>query len=93
VPGPPKRFAQAIGATLTSLAAIAALVFAANGVTDVLLGMLILAAGLESIFAYCLGCEIFARLMRAGLISEEICAECADLPGRLSGPLETGRSS
>src|SRR5664280_567505 len=32
VPGPPKRFAQAIGATLTTVAAVAALGFAAHAV-------------------------------------------------------------
>ena len=79
VPGPPKRFAQAIGATMSTAAAVAALGFGADGVADVLLAMLILAAGLESIFALCLGCRLFAALMRAGLIPERVCAECADI--------------
>jgi hypothetical protein len=84
VPGPPKRFAQAMGAALTTAAAIAALAFAARGVADVLLVMLILAAGLESIFAFCVGCQIFGLLMRVGVVSEAVCAECADIwtPGR-----------
>jgi hypothetical protein len=84
VPGPPKRFAQAIGAALTTAAAIAALAFAARGVADVLLVMLILAAGLESIFAFCVGCQIFGLLMRVGVVPEAVCAECADIwtPGR-----------
>src|SRR5271163_2876906 len=79
VPGPPKRFAQAIGATITTVAAIAALGFASHGVADILLAMLILAAGLESIFALCVGCKIFGLLMRAGLVPETVCAECADI--------------
>ena len=82
VPGPPKRFAQAIGATLTTVAAVAALGFDANGVADVLLGILIIAAGLESIFALCVGCRVFALLMRAGLIPESVCVECADISVR-----------
>ena len=84
VPGPPKRFAQAMGAALTTAAAIAALAFAAHGVADVLLVMLILAAGLESIFAFCVGCQIFGLLMRVGVVPETVCAECADIwtPGR-----------
>jgi hypothetical protein len=84
VPGPPKRFAQAMGAALTTAAAIAALAFAARGVADVLLVMLILAAGLESIFAFCVGCRIFGLLMRVGVVPEAVCAECADIwtPGR-----------
>ena len=32
---------------------------------------MIIAAGLESIFAYCLGCKIFALLMRVGWMPEE----------------------
>jgi hypothetical protein len=87
VPGPPKRFAQGIGAVISTAAAIAALAFASDGVADVLLAMLILAAGLESIFAFCVGCRIFALLMRAGLVPEAVCAECADIwaPGRTAG--------
>jgi hypothetical protein len=83
VPGPPKRFAQAMGATITAVAAIAALGFAAYGIADVLLAALILAAGLESIFAYCLGCQIFGVLMRAGIVPERVCVECADVRGRI----------
>jgi hypothetical protein len=79
VPGPPKRFAQAMGAAMTTAAAIAALGLASHGVADVLLAMLILAAGLESIFAFCVGCRIFGLLMRIGLVPESVCAECADI--------------
>ena len=79
VPGPPKRFAQGMGAAITTTAAIAALGFASHGVADVLLGMLILAAGLESIFAFCVGCQIFGLLMRVGLVPAAVCVECADI--------------
>lgn len=79
VSGPPKRFAQGIGATLTTVAAVAALGFGLHGVADVLLGALIVAAGLESIVGYCLGCKLFGLLMRAGVIPAEVCAECADI--------------
>ena len=41
--------------------------------------MIVLAAALESVFALCLGCKAFALLMRAGVIPESVCAECADL--------------
>ncbi len=75
VPGPPKRFAQGMGAAITTAAAICALAGATIG-TDVLLGMLVIAAGLESIFAVCLGCHVFALLMRAGLVPESICLTC-----------------
>jgi hypothetical protein len=82
VPGPPKRFAQAIGATLTCVAAVACLGFGQNAVADVLLVALILAAALESILGYCLGCRLFALLMRAGVVPERVCLECADIRTR-----------
>jgi hypothetical protein len=79
VPGPPKRFAQAMGATITIAAAVATLGFSAYGIADVLLAALVLAAGLESIFAYCLGCQVFALLIRAGIVPKRVCTECADI--------------
>ena len=82
VSGPPKRFAQGMGATITTAAAIAALGFSAHGVADVLLVALIIAAGLESILGFCLGCKVFGLLMRVGLIPAEVCAECADIWAR-----------
>ena len=78
-PGPPKRFAQAVGAVLTSTAAILALGFGLHGVADVLLVAMVLAAGLESLFAYCLGCKLFGLLIRAGVVPDHVCAECADV--------------
>jgi Domain of unknown function (DUF4395) len=78
VPGPPKRFAQGMGAAITS----AALVFWLTGDTTgaaILTGALVAAATLESVFAFCLGCQVFALLMRAGLVPASVCAECADI--------------
>ena len=79
VPGPPKRFAQAIGASITTAGAIVALGFGWHGAADGLLVMMIVAAGLESVFAVCIGCRVFAVLMRAGLIPQKVCAECANI--------------
>jgi hypothetical protein len=79
VAGPPKRFAQAIGATFTIAIALVALVAGDHTVADVLLGVMILAAGLESIFAICVGCAVFGLLMRAGVIPESVCRECANV--------------
>lgn len=78
VAGPPKRFAQALGATLTSAGSIAYLA-GSNTVADVFLALLIAAATLESAFAFCLGCQVFNWLMRIGLVPEEVCVECANL--------------
>jgi uncharacterized protein DUF4395 len=83
VAGPPKRFAQGMGAGFSTLALVFGLILGDHVVADGLLALLVIAAGLESIFAYCLGCKVFAILMRAGLVPEEICAECADISGRL----------
>ena len=79
VPGPPKRFAQSIGATLTVAAAILALGFDQHTAANVLLVLVIVAATLESVFAFCIGCKIFALLMRAGVIPREVCESCNDL--------------
>jgi Domain of unknown function (DUF4395) len=81
VPGPPKRFAQGMGAAITTTAGILALAGATTGAA-VLLGMLVVAAALESIFAVCLGCHVFALLMRTGLVPESVCLECSNLYGR-----------
>jgi hypothetical protein len=84
VSGPPKRFAQGIGAAITTTALVAWAV-GATTVADVLLAAMVLASGLESIFAVCLGCKVFGLLMRTGVIPADVCAECADVwsrPGR-----------
>ena len=78
MPGPPKRFAQAIGATLTLAGALVALFAHEDTVVIVLLCLVIVASALESIFAICVGCQLFAALMRAGMIPESVCAECAN---------------
>ena len=83
VPGPPKRFAQGMGAAMATIALILWLVVGSPTATDVVLGLFVVASGLESIFGYCLGCRVFGLLMRAGLVPEEVCAECADLSLRL----------
>ena len=82
VPGPPKRFAQGIGAVLTTAAAVLALGSDATGAADVLLGLMMVAAGLEAILALCVGCHLFALLMRIGLVPSSVCAQCADIRAR-----------
>jgi hypothetical protein len=82
VSGPPKRFAQGIGAALTTAAAVLALGFEAYGAADALVAALVVAATLESVFAVCLGCKVFGLLMRAGVVPERVCAECADIWSR-----------
>ena len=83
VAGPPKRFAQAMGLAMST----AALVLHAAGwdrAALVFVGMVFVAATLESAFALCLGCKIFAVLMRLGVIPEDTCRECNDISLRYS---------
>ncbi len=82
VPGPPKRFAQGIGATITVAAVIAYFGFGSSAAAYVLLGAIVVAATLESVFAFCLGCAIFGVLMRWGVIPGEVCERCNDIWGR-----------
>ncbi|CAN5466477.1 DUF4395 domain-containing protein [soil metagenome] len=85
VPGPPKRFAQAVGLTVTGIAAIAWFGFGSALVTNVALALIVVAAGLESILGICLGCIGFGYLMRAGLISADVCEACNDISLRHGG--------
>ena len=87
VSGPPKRFAQAMGAVMTGAGAVLALGFGLEGWGTAFLVAIAVAAGLEAFLAYCLGCKVFGLLMRAGVVPDEVCAECADIWSRpgLSG--------
>src|SRR5215218_416601 len=82
VAGPPKRFAQGMGAAITTLGVLA-LAFGWTTVTTVLLAMLVVAATLEAALGLCLGCKVFAGLMRAGIVPETVCVECADISARV----------
>ena len=76
VAAPPKRFAQAMGAAMTT-GAVVAWALGADTVATVLLALLVVAATLESVFALCLGCKVFAGLMRVGLVPRSVCESCA----------------
>ena len=79
VPGPPKRFAQTIGAVTTTIGALMALPFGIETAGYIVFGIMTVFATLESVFALCVGCQIFALLIRAGVIPDEICEACADI--------------
>jgi hypothetical protein len=83
VPGPPKRFAQGIGAVVTVAAALSWWA-GARPLALALIGLIGVAATLESVFAYCIGCRVFGALMRAGVIPAAVCETCTDL--RLAEP-------
>ena len=80
VPGPPKRFAQAMGAAFT-LAAMLSWLLGNDLVAEVLLAVLLVPATLEAGFGYCVGCKIFAYGIHLGVVPETICLECGDLYG------------
>lgn len=83
VPGPPKRFAQGMGAVMSAGAAVVWFTTGSALWTSVLLGLITVAAVLESAFAVCLGCHAFALLMRVGVVPESVCVECSDVRSRL----------
>jgi hypothetical protein len=56
--------------------------FGLTTAADVVLGLLVVAASLEAFLAVCLGCIVFGRLMRWGVIPREVCESCDDLWGR-----------
>ncbi len=85
VSGTPKRFAQAIGLAFSS-GAVVALALGAGTVAAVPLATLVLFATLEAALGFCAGCRVFALLMRAGLVSDDVCVECADITLRRPVP-------
>jgi hypothetical protein len=78
VPGPPKRFAQTIGATL-SVSALVAFYLGAPTLSWVLVSLITVAALLESALGLCLGCIIFGRLQAIGVIPVSVCEACNDI--------------
>ena len=79
VAGPPKRFAQGMGVAFSVTAAVLSLGFGLRGAAYIVLGLLAVAATLESVFGYCLGCRVFAVLMRFGVVPEEVCERCNNI--------------
>ena len=83
VPGPPKRFAQGMGA-FVSTAALVLFVAGALPAAWIALAVLIVAASLEALAGFCLGCVIFGLLQRRGLIPEDVCEACNNISLRQS---------
>ncbi|MHB1526136.1 MAG: DUF4395 domain-containing protein [Candidatus Dormibacteria bacterium] len=81
VPGPPKRFAQGIGAVLAVAASVAFFGLHLSLATYILVGLLAVAASLESVFGLCLGCRLFSLLMRLGVIPPQVCEACSNING------------
>jgi hypothetical protein len=78
VPGPPKRFAQSMGA-VGSLGALLAYALGRPTLAFTLAALIAVLATLEAALGLCLGCLIHARLVRRGVLRSVECAECADI--------------
>ena len=78
VPGPPKRFAQAIGLTITGVALVLSLL-GFGLAAQITVGLVVIAALLESAAGICLGCIIFGFLQRRGVIPESVCEACNNI--------------
>ncbi|HMT33092.1 MAG: DUF4395 domain-containing protein [Actinomycetales bacterium] len=91
--GPPKRFAATIGAVMTVAATLLGGVAAATGSTAAATAVfaigsiMVVFPALEAFAALCVGCVIFAQLIRLGIVPERICLECADITDRLAARL------
>ena len=81
-PGAPKRLAQGLGLAMSGTALLLHYGFGRKKAAYRVLGMLIVAAALESFFGICLACKLFPFLMRAGLVPDSVCQECADIWSR-----------
>lgn len=90
VPGPPKRFAQAVGLVFALTATV---LFGFELVTAgrAVLAVLIVFALLESALGFCAGCWVFGLGIRVGLVPASVCAECADVRARYGSPSVSGR--
>ena len=84
VPGPPKRFAQGIGAVCSVSALVLHFVVGADLAARAVLVVLTVAASLEAFAGFCLGCWMFGHLMRFGIVPESVCEDCADISRRLA---------
>jgi hypothetical protein len=78
VPGPPKRFAQTIGLVLTTVALILSLA-GAGVAAQITVGLVVVAATLEAVLGFCLGCTIFGFLQQRGVIPESVCEACNNI--------------
>ncbi|MBK8469809.1 MAG: DUF4395 domain-containing protein [Actinomycetales bacterium] len=90
--GPPKRFVASIGAVLTTAATGFALVATATGSSSAATAVFAIGAvmvvfpALEAVAGLCIGCVVFAQLIRLGWLPERVCLECADINRRVGLP-------
>lgn len=80
VPGPPKRFAQAIGLVFSVTALLLLLIMETDGPAKAIVGILTIFASLEAFVGFCAGCFAFNQMIRFGLVPQSVCRECVVRP-------------
>jgi hypothetical protein len=64
----PPTFAQGVGLVITAVGLVLSLIPGVGLALPIAAGLAFIAAFLNSVFAYCLGCQIYLLLVRAGIL-------------------------
>jgi Domain of unknown function (DUF4395) len=67
----PPTFAQGVGLFITLLGILLSLIPGLGLALPIAAGLAFIAAFLNSVFAYCLGCQIYLLLVRAGVLGRD----------------------
>jgi hypothetical protein len=67
----PPTFAQGVGLVITALGLILSLIPGVGLALPIAAGLAFIAAFLNSVFAYCLGCQIYLLLVRLGVLGRK----------------------
>jgi hypothetical protein len=67
----PPTFAQGVGLVITGLGLILSFIPGAGVILPIAAGLAFIAAFLNSVFAYCLGCQIYLLLVCAGILGRK----------------------
>jgi hypothetical protein len=67
----PPTFAQGVGLVITGLGLILSLIPGVGLALPIAAGLAFIAAFLNSVFAYCLGCQIYLLLVRLGILGRK----------------------
>ena len=67
----PPTFAQGVGLVITGLGLILSLIPGVELALPIAAGLAFIAAFLNSVFAYCLGCQIYLLLVRLGILGRK----------------------
>jgi hypothetical protein len=81
VAGPPKRFAQGVGAAC-SLVATALFLSGFATAAWAVVGLVVVFATLEATVAFCMGCWVYGHLQAAGVFPPDACVDCGVIARR-----------